>query len=275
MFLFTPQRYPQGMTDQPYPGNTCLWGDYPTRCPVTISEYHSDFYTYAAGDWTVTTAGSGTTAIAGGNGGNIIQTTGTVSGQTQANQLVGTPLNFIIATPPQRKWFWINFNLSDATNPVFLAGWVNSLAAMAPTSGVYFSKVTTSTTLNFIINNGGATTTVPVGTLVAATTYTVGWYYDSHALQNVPGGVPGTPGTIYIFSTIGLTLPYTRQGTWQVFGGTPVASIGANSNAFPSLANLPAPATALTMGFGLQTQAASAKTNTVDYVGTASYISRF
>lgn len=262
MGLFVPQRSPSGVCTQPFPGNTCLWGDYVAPCPVDTYNYFNDFSTYAAGDWTVTTTG-GSSALTPGNGGFLLQTTGAASGNTQANEQVSTPLNFIVATP-QRYWFAINFQMSSVGTTTFLAGWVNTLAAMAPTSGVYFSKVSGSQTLNIILNKGGVTTTVAVGTIAAATPYTIGWYYDARSTS-----------TLFVYSTIGLTLPYTRQGTYQIFGGAPVVSIGGNSAANPSLANLPLPATALKLGYGVQPNSAASITGTYDYVFTASQINRF
>jgi hypothetical protein len=238
-----------------------LWGDYRWPGAHDFYEYKNDFSTYAAGDWTVTSTNSGTSALADGEGGLLVQTTGATSTNYQANQLAAK--SFYMVTG-YRHWFWMNFNLSDIAHTLLLAGWVDTLAGpMTPASGVYFSKTDASATLNIILNNAGTKTTVAVGTIAAATAYTVGWYYDGKS----------TP-TLSVFSTIGQTLPVKIQGH-QVYGGQIVASIGANSPTNTSLANLPAATIGHTMAFGITTGASAAHTNTVDYVGSASMVNRF
>ena len=173
--LSTPTRFPGGSNTSVNDPNV-LWHTYPWRLPADIYEYTNDFSTYEAGDWTVTSNNSGATALAAGNGGLLTQTTGTTSTNYQANELVTTSFYF---TAADRHWFWINFKLSDILHTLFLAGWVDTLSGpMAPGSGVYFSKTDASATLNLILNNAGTKTTIAVGTIAAATTYTVGWYYN-------------------------------------------------------------------------------------------------
>jgi hypothetical protein len=78
-------RFTSGFTDAP-PGS--LFGDYQWHSPVSLYEYKNDFSTYAAGDWTVTSTNSGTSALASsGEGGLLVQTTGGTSTNYQANQL--------------------------------------------------------------------------------------------------------------------------------------------------------------------------------------------
>jgi len=259
--LATPARFPGGINTSIGDKNV-LWHEYAWPIPVDLVEYKNDFLTYAAGDWTVTTVNSGTTALTAGNGGLVIQTTGSSTTNYQANQLATTSFYF---TTADRHWFWINFNLSDILHTLFLAGLVDTLAGpMNPSYGVYFSKTDASATLNLILNNNGTKTTVAVGTIAAATTYTVGFYYDGR-----------TTSTLRVYSSIGQTLPIQKQGTWQVQGGLQVTSIGVNAPSGVLLTNLPPATTGLTMGFGITTGANAAHTNTVDYVGAASTYTRF
>jgi hypothetical protein len=163
-----------------------------------------------------------------------------------------------------RHWFWINFNLSDTAHTLLLAGLVDTLAGpMTPSKGVYFSKTDSSTTLNLILKGTG-TTTISVGTIAAATAYTVGWYYDGKSSP-----------TLWIYSTIGQTLPLLWEHSVQYQGGLVVAAAGAQAASGVDLTNLPASTQALTLGFGLTTGASAAHTNTVDYVGAASQVNRF
>jgi hypothetical protein len=104
---------------------------------------------------------------------------------------------------------------------------------------------------------------VTVGTIAAATAYSVGFYYDARS----------TP-TLYIYSSIGQTLPLLWEGGVPVFGGLAVGSLGTNGT-LGTLANIPAATDALTMGFGITTGASAAHTNIVDYVGAWQDVQRF
>jgi hypothetical protein len=252
-------RFPNGVsTSVP----TALFNQYPWPGPVDLAEYKNDFFTYAAGDWTVTSTNSGTTALTAGDGGLLIQTTGGTSTNYQANQLATT--SFYMTTG-NRHWFWINFNLSDTAHTLFAAGLVDTLAGgtkNTPAKGIWFNKTDASTSLTLKIAES-ATTTITVGTIAAATNYTVGWYYD---------GKPNP--TLYIYSSIGLTAPTLYEHSIQYNGGAWVAAAGALAPAGSAdLTNIPLATTALTLGFGITTGASAAHTNTVDYVGAASQIS--
>jgi hypothetical protein len=244
-------RFPNGVsTSVP----TALFNQYPWPGPVDLYEYKNDFSTYAAGDWTVTSTNSGTSALTNGEGGLLIQTTGGTSTNYQSNQLAVS--SFYMVTG-YRHWFYINFNLSDTAHTLFLAGLVDTLAGPNnPSKGVYFSKTDASTTLNLILKGTG-TTTIPVSTIAAATAYTVGWYYDGKS----------TP-SLYVFSSAGLTSPTLYERSSQYNGGALVA-------VQTDMTNLPAATQALTLGFGITTGASAAHTNTVDYVGAASQVNRF
>jgi hypothetical protein len=240
-----------------------LTAQYPSPAPVQTYEYFNDFSTYNSGDWTVTTTNGGTSALTDGEGGLLIQTTGATSTNYQANQLKN--LSWYVTTG-YRHWFGINFKLSDTAHTAFQAGWIDTLAGpLTPGSGIYFSKTDASTTLNLIINNASATTTIAVGTIAASTAYSVGWYFNAAANP-----------TLYIYSSIGLTLPYTWEGQQQFQYGVRVASVGAGSNTNPTLlTNLPAATVGHTMGWGLSTGTNAAHTLTVDHVFSGSAVNRF
>ena len=253
-------RFPSGISTVP-PGS--LLSQYPNPSPIQTYTYFNDFSTYAAGDWTVTSTNSGTSALDDGEGGILKLTTGATATNYQANQL--TKLSYYFTTG-YRHWFEINFKLGDVAHTAFQAGWVDTLAGpLTPGSGVYFSKTDASTTLNLILNNASATTTIAVGTIAASTYYTVGWYYNAAASP-----------TMYVYSSIGLSLPYLWETQQQFQGGVVVATIGANSAANPTLlANLPAATVGHTIGFGLSTGTNSAHTLFCDHIMSASAVNRF
>src|ERR1700687_5774254 len=133
-----------------------LFGDYPRPTPFGVHEFVTDFDTYLASQWIVTAA-TGTSALAAGNGGFVLQTTSAGATDIQANEIAIKSFNLITGA---RAWFAVNVNLDNASLPLFQAGWVNTLATMAPTDGIYFEKVAASTTLNLILNKGGTKTTM-------------------------------------------------------------------------------------------------------------------
>jgi hypothetical protein len=237
-----------------------LFGSYPRPTPPAVHEFYSDFDTYLASQWIVTTA-TGTSALAAGNGGFLLQTTSAGATDIQANELSVKSFNLITGA---RAWFAINVNLDSATLSLFQAGWANTFATMAPTDGIYFEKPSGAAVLNLILNKGGTKTTLLVGTVAAATAYTLGWYYDGSA----------TP-TLYAYATIGLTIPTSQGQPYWAGGNQRIISASADgSNANP-LTNLPLAATGLTAGFGIKNSTAVARTNTVDYFLTANEIVRF
>lgn len=260
---FDVSRFPNGVATSP---PQSLMGQYPKPSGISTYEYFNDFSTYAAGDWTVTSTDSGTSALTDGEGGLLLLTTGATGTDYQANQL--TKLSYYFTTG-YRHWFAINFKLSDVAHTLFTAGWVDTLAGgtkNVPGSGVYFTKTDASTTLSLVLNNAGTTTSYTVGTIAAATAYTVGWYYNAAASP-----------TLYVYSSIGLTLPYLWENQSQYQGGVRVLAIGANSGSGNTtlLANLPVATVGHTMGFGLTTGTGAAHTLTVDHVFAASGVNRF
>jgi hypothetical protein len=258
-----PVRFPSGVATTS-PGN--LFANLGIPTPAFYYQYFNDFSTYAAGDWTVTTGGTGTSALTDGLGGLLLQTTSAVAADFQANQL--TKKSFATQAG-QDIWFGINFSLSagGATGPAFVAGLGDTFAggATGPTAGgIWFKKAGGSTTLNLLVTASSTTTTIPVGTVAAATAYTVGYYYNGSA---------ATP-TLYVFSTI----PYvanslTKPPTYGPGGSFVVGT--AYSGGTYTLANLPVAGTLMTMGFGVATGTTAAQTSTVDYVFAGQTVNRY
>lgn len=241
-----PQRSPAGISTSP-PGY--LFGDYPAPTPFRIHEILSDFDTYTAADWLVTTGG-GTTALAAGNGGFIIQTTAASLNDIQANQ---SPSASFIGSAACRMWFAININLSDANLSQFQAGFANSFATMAPTNGIYFDKPSGATLLNLVLAKASVKTTIPITNLTSAQAVTVGFYYDGKPTPN-----------LYGFCTAGLTLPVAFDAAHWPGGSQVYASASADGlNPFP-MTNFPN-TVAQVAGFGIKAGEGVAKTNTIDY----------
>jgi hypothetical protein len=250
-------RLPSGLSTAP---PETVWGQFYQPYPMAGYSYANDFSTYAAGDWTVTSTNSGTSALIDGEGGQIALTTGATATNYQANELVKK--SFYMVTG-YRHWFQISFKVSNATNTAIYAGWIDTLAGpLAPGSGVYFYKANGSTTMNLIMNNATVTSSLAVGTIAASTWYNVGWYYDG-----------ASNPSLKVYSSIGLTLPVLWEGQTQYSGGVLVNAASANSTT--TLDNLPAASVGHTMGFGLSTGTNSAYILTVDHCFAGSQVNRF
>jgi len=260
----SPTRFPTGVATSP-PGY--LFANMGAQTPGQFYQFFDDFSIYTAGDWTVTSSGAGTSALSDALGGKLVQTTNSADNAIQANQL--TKKTFACQSG-QDLWFGINFQLSDvagATGPDFFAGLGDTFAsgATGPTAaGIWFNKAQNSTTLNLLVTATGTSTTIPVGTVAAATAYTVGYYLNGSA---------ATP-TLYVFSTI----PYgagTLTKPSPYWPGGSLLAASAYSGGTYTLANLPSTSTLMTMGFGIQSGGATAQTNTVDYVFGGQTINRY
>jgi hypothetical protein len=231
---------------------------------MRLNEYFNDFNTYAAGDWTVTSSSSGTSALTDFNGGALVVTTATSAADIQGNQLAKKSFAF---TTGSQVWFSINFKLTTALTPAFMAGLANSFATLAPTDGVYFSKAASSTTMNLLITSGSTSTTIPVGTMADATFYTFSFY-----LTGAPTNTLRIYSTIpYAGSPTAFGQPYFNGGNQEVASAS---NDGINTN---PLTNLPPTTTLLTAGFAVKSSGGTlAGIATIDYMlASEEIIARF
>ncbi len=188
-----PARFLSGVTNQP---RKTLFGAFPLPSPMTANIFFTDFNQYAAGDWTVTTTNSGTSALTAINGGALLITPGGTATNFQGNTLV--PASFAI-TPGYKAWFGVNMTVSSiaaTASPSFIVGLTNG-GPSAPTDGIYFTKASgaAATTVSGVVRASSASTTVTgVATPVSAVNFTLGWFYD---------GQPSA--TIYFFSSAGVS----------------------------------------------------------------------
>ncbi len=251
-----PARLPSGVSTSA-PG--FLFGNRPGPTPARTNLYFNDFNTYAAGDWTVTTGGTGTSALADGNGGLLVVTTDALTNDIQGNELVKKSFAF---TTNSQTWFGINVKLGHATNCAFMAGFGNTFAALGPTDGVYISKAVSSATVNLIVRASSSTSaTLALGTLVAGVTYTFGFYLD---------GKPSP--TLYGYSTIpylngtapGGATGNTAFGPAYFNGGNQVAiATGALSQAGTALV---LPTANLVAGWAVKANTTVAQVATIDWM---------
>lgn len=232
-----------------------LFGDLAVQMPAgPIPSYFNDFFTYAAGDWTVTTS-TGSSALVAAQGGTIVLTTAASNSDIQANWL--NPAPFVI-TAGYPAWFGIRFAISSLT-PACGFGLCPTNSAAAPINGIYLTKAAAASALVLNVEKASTNTTLTIpGTLVAATTYTVGWYYNGDP-QN---------GAIKVFSTVNNTQPNIGAQVPPAVGGFAVSSQ-------TTLTNLPI--VGLAPGFWIKNGAsdAAAHTLTIDWVEAAVMGSRY
>lgn len=169
-----PTRFPKGSTNND-PRHTL--GRVKFQDPHKSAVYASDFHTFASGDWTATTVGTGTNALVAGDGGILAMVTSAAA--ADSNILTKLPAAFTMVAGYQ-NWFRISLNLSDATNTQMIAGFVNAITTYTPTDGIFFSKADGSTTIvgNFSVGSVNTTVTLPSTVAANATQIVLGAHYD-------------------------------------------------------------------------------------------------
>lgn len=222
-------RFPNGVNNV---AENAAMGDLPFLDPALYITYFDDFFTYTAGDWTLTETQVGATqALAAGNGGLLLLT------NTAADDdLVLLQQTVATYTPEATKNMFVRarFKVSDATQSDLMVGLATvdtTPFASLPTAGFYFLKSDGSASLIASARAAGASTSITLGTMANDTFVDVALVYQP-ALGLIQG----------------------------FLNGNLVASTD-------TLTNLPL--TAITPTIALQNGEAVAKTMTIDYIMTA------
>lgn len=266
-----PQRAPSGISTT---RANNLFANYTGPSPFRIHQVAFDFDTYDPTEWTVTTAGSGSSALnANGNGGYLNQLTDAASGSVQANQ---TPVKNFAVVPGCRMWFVVNFIRDAALNATSLnllqmqAGFADDFSAFAPVDGIFFFKPAGTPLISLVLSKGGVQTTIPVGNYSLITNLAnsnmMGFYYDGKPIP-----------TLYVFAKLGFPPPFQFSNTTPTWiGGNQIlASVSADGVNPNSLTNLPLSSTNLVAGFGYKSGEAVARLMATDYFLAANEIIRF
>jgi hypothetical protein len=194
--------------------------------PPNWHDYDNDFDTFAAGDWTITKVGTGTTALTNADGGVLALTTTTGATDSIFMDKVGESYVF---ESGKRLWFEARFKMSDASASQMVMGLqITDTTPLAVSDGVWFQKAAASTHLD--IHAAKASTQTDVlnfGDLVNDTYTTLTFFYDG-----------------------GTTIFYGRDGVL----------LGSFSSA--NIVN----AQTMCVSFGIQNGAGAAKTMSVDYI---------
>lgn len=176
----SPARFLWGETNVP---KTHPLGMYGLPDPTKWITYYTDFLTYAAGDFTITTVGAGATrALTAVAGGNLLITNDAADNDGNFFQLVAAPFGALDST--KKAVFRSRFKVSDATQSDVQIGFVlTDTTPLDATDGIFFMKDDGDTNLDVYVKKNSTTgqnAQAAVGTLVADTFITLGGYYDGN-----------------------------------------------------------------------------------------------
>jgi len=184
--MSTPKRFNNGVSNIPA-GETM--SNFPAPDPTLVVGYFNDFYTYAATDWVLTTAesgsGSASEALADDEiGGVLLVTNDDANGDHDNFQLSkdgGTNDSEIFRLIAGKKaWFKARFksNDIDKVNVILGIHIVNTDPVnAAPTDGCYFQTTGGALSLRCVKNSTASTSSI-YALASDDTFYTVGYYFD-------------------------------------------------------------------------------------------------
>jgi hypothetical protein len=245
---------PQSLTSR-FPNGVTNATDYQTMAAAGIPDpswahvYHNDFDTFAAGDWTITKTGTGTVALAAGDGGQLLLTNTTGAADAIYMQLVAAGFKLVAG---KDVFFKFAGTLSAVVNDVFYAGLLATTTTPGSTQdAVYINKPTGSAALQLVTVIGGVSTTVafPAAAIpVAGTAFEVGFHIDY--LGNVEAFFNPTTGA-----------------DWQQLNPTSSSAGAMTARGAVVRSQAPSLTTAnLNVSFGLLNSTGVANTLSVDYV---------
>lgn len=228
----SPTRYKNGVTNV---GSTDPMRMLQVPDPSLMHLYFNDFDTYAAGDWTITAVGTGTSALSASiDGGALVITTSALENDGRQHQI---PAASFTMEAGKKAMFKARFKVNDATQTDILLGLavldttlLGAAAGDGATDGIFFQKDDGSTTLTAYCQKDTTTgqTSGTVGTLADDTFVTVAWYYDG------------------------------KSAVECYLNGNKVTTLDASSTYLPDAA--------LTVSMAILTGDASANVLTVDYI---------
>jgi hypothetical protein len=206
---------------------------FPTRI-TKCHEFSDDFDRYAAGEWTVT--GAGTAALTAGDGGLLAITSPVSTFQS----LQDNPASFVMAKNFSAWGGYVGtldsllgnvlIGLLNVTTTPFTGG--------SQTDGIYFTSAVTTGALSINIAVGGTITTVALGTaLVAGSPFNLAWYYDG---ANFQGGYPNGR-VVAEASGAGVTTPIRTEiaiAAASTFPGSTALSVTMAVNASTAVARV-------------------------------------
>lgn len=202
-----PVRFPAGVNNGLRGGDPRgIYRNLPTVVPHRLAQYHNDYFSYAAGDWTITQTG-GTAALADGDGGQIALVASTAG--TDSIFMQHPKLSWYAAAGKQ-MWFSTRLKMDAVTTGNMIVGLVaQDTTPLTNTDGIYFIKSAAGTgAIDFVVRASSASTTAStVTTLVANTFVRLGFYYNGKdAVEYFVDGLKVGESVITNLPAVGLTL---------------------------------------------------------------------
>ena len=237
---------------------TGFFSDWALSHPTKYATYFNDFFTYAAGDFTITTvtSGSPTQALTAAQGGVLAITNTTGTTDSTVMQLKAAPFQLVGSTSSVgglRNWGSFLVKVSSTAPSLFL-GLINTTTtpSASVTDGIYLTNVGTALTCSIVANSGTPQTltgtTGPTPTLVAGSYFKFSWYYDGGVYS--AGGQTGPQYGRVVFELTGAgvsanwrgeiacgsTFPFTTllNPTLQLLNTTGIASVLSVDSIFVS-----------------------------------------
>lgn len=174
--MAAPTRFTSGVTN--VPKNT-VTGEFGVPDPSIWHTYFDDFDYYAAGNWTITNAATGTVALTDADGGVLLVTNNTSDTNSITMQKVGE--SFLMASG-KPALFKARIKASEATDSALVIGLCNiDTTPIDATDGIFFIKADDATTITALCRKDATTgsTSLAVGALTTDW-IELGWYYDGN-----------------------------------------------------------------------------------------------
>jgi hypothetical protein len=225
----TPTRFPKGVGTRKRPDPLYNFG-HPDRTDYHL--FHDDFDTFTAAQWTNTVTGTGTSALATGDGGLLAIATTGANNDAVYMQKTTEGFSFEQGRP---AWFKVRLRVDALTCVVNLGLQITTTTPATATDGIYFLSTTGTgavTTLSRKDTTTGSTS--GTGIVLVANAFTdLAWYWDGKS-----------------------EVQYYQDGAQK---GT---LAGVTATTF-------LPDTTTTVSMGITTTTAAVRTLTVDYIFAA------
>lgn len=149
--------------------------------PTKWHVWFDDFDKYTAGDWTITTAetgsGDATEAVADADGGILVVTNDDADNDHDFFNYASETFKVVSG---KKMFFKARFKVSDATQSDFVIGLQDTDTSPLDTShGIFFQKDDGDANLDFHVEKDDTATSATAVATVADDTYlTVAWYYN-------------------------------------------------------------------------------------------------
>lgn len=173
--MAAPTRFPRGVTNVAV---TDLLGQYGLPDPTLWNTYFTDFNTYVAGDWTITSVGAATQALTDLDGGDLLLTNAAADDNSTFLQKKGESFTF---ETNKKLIFKARFKVSDATQSDLVMGLqITDTTPLAVSDGVWFGKDDGDAFIDFHMAKASAQTDATAIATITTAFVELGFYWDGN-----------------------------------------------------------------------------------------------